>query len=1093
MAISPLGFCQGLNNLNKENQSLFSHQEEVLVDNYPVGFKRPFYENNQDKPYLTQLNAKSEHLYFTNIKAEKQKRTLISKDGILYFNPDIRGLKTKVNWKMPAILSREGPLEVGWSYDFKFDTTTHYYSDSRQWLKRYQEPLVEPLLGSSSVFVRDEYFIRCLDRETGREKWKIGFDDPSRPDLYQTFHPPHQNAYGFVLTGEDKMIFAELFGRLVAVSTADDEPIKVWQKTLGEFRTVTKPVVFGQCLVAAVINSTGELWVMGFSLFSGEVLWTEYVGLTSFLSPLSAQTLKDSSYVYFATNHGVLIAVDPQKGVLAWVRKFETNKYSAIKYWTEKKYLDPFTKEGSIPFSGSALTVNQEGLIVHKPRESSCIYTVEPKTGELAGEFCFNQNRYTFLGMLGDDSVFYKELPQGQAKIIVIDCLTQKPLFEKLISQGKVYGAKPAGANAIFFKVEGRIYSLEYKDDSYCFLKEIDNVGGWLIYADFSGTLFLLNQNKLLCLGAGSSGSPNGDKGQNTLKINNFIKSCLNQMISGEDFSKKLADFREKNIISRREFLKQAAAFGGIFAGGEDSVLVKMLSREFKDSFLNYKDISIRAPAYFKAITGQRASRRPKSCASGSAPETAYTVRGEYLYLLPVERIGNGNKNDFYFLLNYDQLICAEEDGRIRWSAQIFYHHNPNSPYGVNVHGDLSRSRAYADNIRAYLIGDVVIVNDSVNICAFDLCSGSLRWSMTTADESFHKARVMPFEDDSLLFKEKGISRLFLDNIEKKIKFVNKKPFIIYRNSIYRIDPLTGFCDKKNKLGVKSFISVTADNNLIYLVDSDMEKLLLVNQDCELIDTIELNFLSKEDIYAELQVSEVYIYIKTNDNIYAINKNTSAQSNLAILEKGERGLWEWVVNKDIVCVILPMDSITAYSVQSGRFIKKWEVKNDFSKQKLMATDKEPAGEQSAFFYARKDIIYFFQNRGDSFYLSAYDIPSGKQFWDTRIFGSGLFYNLSPAIFDKDFQKLIFIFSRNVFGHDQSEILQPENCSNHIRSWLVSLDYRDGSNIQYLELPRISGYKRGFERVTIAQTDKIQAYTIHGNFLVVEPRPGDNYD
>jgi hypothetical protein len=45
----------------------------------------------------------------------------------------------------------------------------------------------------------------------------------------------------------------------------------------------------------------------------------------------------------------------------------------------------------------------------------------------------------------------------------------------------------------------------------------------------------------------------------------------------------------------------------------------------------------------------------------------------------------------------------------------------------------------------------------------------------------------------------------------------------------------------------------------------------------------------------------------------------------------------------------------------------------------------------------------------------------------------------------------------------------------------------------LELPRISGYKRGFERVTIAQTDKIQAYTIHGNFLVVEPRPGDNYD
>jgi outer membrane protein assembly factor BamB len=1066
MAISSLGFCRGLNNFSKEKQSSFFHQEELLVDNYPVQIKRPFYENNQNKHYITKLNAKSEHLYFTNIKAEKQRRTLISKDGILYFNPDIRGLKTKVNWKTPAILSRKGPLGVEWSYDFKFDTTTHYYNDFRQWLKRYQEPVVEPLLGNSSVFIRDEYFIRCLDRETGLERWKIGFDDPSRPDLYQTFHPPHQNTYGFVLTGEDKMIFAELFGRLVAVSTADGEPTRVWQKTLGEFRTVTKPVVFGQCLVAGVINSTGELWIMGFSLFSGEILWTEYVGLTSFLSPLSAQTLKDSSYVYFATNHGALIAVDPKKGVLAWVRKFETDKYSAIKFWTEKTYLDPFKKEGSIPFSGSTLTVNQEGLIVHKPRESSCIYTVEPKTGELAGKFCFNQNRHTFLGMLGDNPVFYKEFSQGRAKIIVIDCFTQKLLFKKVVSQGKVYGAKPAGANALFFKVEGRIYCLEYKDDSYRVRKEIDDVGGWLIYADFSGTIFLLDQGKLLCLGAESNGSPNGDKGKNTLTINNFIKNCMNQMISEEDFSKKLADFSKKNIISRQEF---------------------------KDSFLSYKDISIRAPAYFKAITGQKDPRRPKSCASGSAPKTAYTVRGEYLYLLPAERIGARNKNDFYFLLNHDQLICAEEDGRIRWSAQIFYHHTPYSPYGVDVHGDLNRSRVYADNIRAYLIGDVVVVNDSVNICAFDLCSGSLRWSMTTADESFHKARVIPFEEDSLLFKEKGISRLFLDNIEKKIWFINQKLFIAYRNSIYRINPLTGFCDKKNKLDVKSFISVTTDNNLIYLIDSDMEKLLLVNQDCELIDTIALNFLNKEDIYAEVKVSEIYIYIKTDNNIYAINKDTFAQSNLAILEKGERGLWEWLVNKDIVCVVLPMDSITAYSVQSDKFTKKWEVKNDFSKQKLMATDKEPVGKQSSFFYTRKDIIYFFQNRGDGFYLSAYDMPSGKQFWDTRIFGRGLFYNLSPAIFDKDSRKLIFVFSRNVFGQDQPKILQPENCSNHIRSWLVSLNYQEGRNTQYLELPRISGYKRGFERVTMIQTDKIQAYTIHGNFLVVEPRPGDNYD
>jgi len=1070
-----------------EEENIFLLPEDILIDNVPVLADSPFYEVLGQNLRITELKPHAEYVYLYNLKLKYKKNDLLKKTDVLWINP--KNIKEqnirKKNQNQPpmaidlwpfSLLS--GEASVLWSHELKEDNLTDYFV-LRQWVKKYEENAFYPVVYKGTAIIRNEYRLTCLDILSGKEIWSFGNIDKGGQEFYQTFRHPHSNSYGYEFLLANDTIFTELSGKLIALKLMGTlNPQLIWKKDLGEYTVCTKPVQSKGTLIVGFINARGEFWICGFDCQSGELKWSSYIGLSSFLSPTCViSTLRDN-LVFIGTNHGVLVCLDSNSGEIIWLKKYTPKRYSQIDFWLKGYYKERFLDVGSIKYDTQFIEIGNDGFLYYKPRESDYLYILD-KDGQLQDEISIDPHKYYLLKASDGRGVFLEKTDSilETAELKIIDLVSGKEIYSLLIDGGPLGGVNYTNKNELVFKVDDTIHFLRMRGDTFSHAETYATGDGWLLNSE-NRFLFIGKDQTLFCWDT-------FNQAQEPLKRDPYLTEYFERRKNITDTLNRLfqLDAQDTQALELRKHLTSAIStldfplddvFPILFSNLEKfrhpawKEFIAQLQNKYSDEVITYRDVEIKFSNFLKS-TGLFYSFKTENKNIQdkilAVEKKKFQFRADKAFLLPVKIIKGPNLPDFFLLLNNDQLICVHEAGNICWMRKVFYYPVKNERVYFLI--DKSKGRMYTDDIQAYLYDNTLIINDHINIVALDVNDGTYIWSMTNRGRVFKKEKEFPPFNEDQLFIKYGIRRSFLKNVMLYANFIDDRLIVTHGNKIYSINPATGYCERDRQLNIEGAIEVAASNKHIYLISYFLDTLKVLDEELLPVADFPLNFLedNKRDECPEIPFINDYIILHIGSDLYLLDgrsKRLKYKLNL-----GKLGRHYIEAYKDNLILIVPFKKLISYRLDNGMLITNWEFNLEGVDENILYTlNREMTAKKSKYYSLNDTRLYLPFRRDGIYFIASVDLETGKKFWEKGIEGTGgLFFNLSDFQ-DKD-GKITFTLSTVCSeGTREENKLCSEAYSACVNSKLISLDIANGDIVRVEPLP----YTQSLYFVSASLTD-----------------------
>ncbi len=1129
-----IGVSNGLSKLidrilhKMENDNLYLLTEDIFVDNVPLSVDSPFYEGSTSGLKITDLKPHAEYLYFYNLKLEYRKNTLLKKAETYWINPKENIREEKI---MP-LKSEMMPFSYNllsdktrqiWFYKLKEDNLTDFfYRDLRQWMKRYEENAMFPVIYKGTVIMRNEHRLFCVELLSGRELCSVGNIDKNGQEFYQGFRHPHINSYGYELLLANDMIFTELSGKLVAFDLKDIlSPELVWRRDLGEYTISTKPILVQDTLIVGLINARGELWFCGFNARNGSLIWNTYIGTSSYLSPVCAISVIKDDRVFIGTNHGVLVCLNIYSGNIIWINKFISKKYSLIEYWQKGYFKSIFSEAGSIKYDTQFIELGNDGLLYYKPRESDYFYIIDSDSGQCKEKILVDSDGYYILRANDNKAIFLKKtstiLENSELKVVELD--SGKVTYNLVIKGGPLQGIHYISKNEMFFKIADTVHFLSIDQDRVIQRKVDVSASGWLLNSE-EALLFIGEGRSLFCFDS-------FNQRYISSKINPILHEFLNQREKIKDTLLKAFQSDVENMQTSKmvqEIISNIHLFNLSFDQIYPVIMenieklkhpkwrefIGYIQKLYGDEVISYKDIEMKFCNFLCGAGLNQYSHKEDQL--NSLDEKKYLniqkgihVRGEELFVLPIEIVKGPPLLHFFLLINRNQLLCVDEAGNILWSRNVFYRYLLDRHISANT--DLFKWRMYTDDIKAYLYNNILIINDRVNIIALDVNNGDYIWSMANKGMTFIKERQHPVLNQDIIFRTYGIVRSFIKNIFLETEFIEDRLIITHGNKIYSLDPETGFCFHSYQLDCEFIRQMALSDGHIYLLTEKPDTLKVLNKELSILKESSLDFipdtlkvLNKElsilkESTLDLIIEKALKNLFFTDNYIIIHVKLPTVSNLYIIDKNNHNL-KYTINlldnfssqqdinnylevfKDKLLFINSFQKIIVYHFDNESVI----LNNIFNLESLDQNIMWGTTQKSKYYFIADGKILFPFRKEGKYFIASVDIETGRVLWERRIDGiDGFFYNLSDC---KNINGTInFIISTTML----------EGCGNmegilkdiYCKSKLVSLDLQRGVIKKIVSLPSIQ--KADFRKIVLFETKNYFIYNLYGKLINAEKK------
>ncbi|MFH0918160.1 MAG: PQQ-binding-like beta-propeller repeat protein [Candidatus Omnitrophota bacterium] len=1002
----------------KNSEAFFYLAEDILVRNVPLPAR---WQSGKGLPVaITSFDPQSEYAYFNNPRFIDRPQPLVRQGEYLWTNPvNLKSQKQSLphsnsgnNQKITELAS--GPksevFNTGWSFEVEDDLLRDYVFDVRHWNKKYEENQMRPLRYKGAVFVRNEYRIFCLDAAKGTRLWAFALAESQGRQYYQSFSLPHLNPGGTEMYLDNGVLYTELSGTVIALKVADPlHPALVWKFSLGEYTLCARPVLSGNTLLCTVINSRKEIWVIGLSGQDGTVQWSSYIGTSSFTSPLCELGLVDAARVIVGTNHGVAVCLDPVNGNIQWIRRYQAKAYGLFEFYAR----NPLDRNRfNIEYDTQILLKGKDGIIYYKPHESEYLYALDGSTGDIVKEIRIDTDRFSLLSVSTEGMVYLLE-KNTQNILWGIDMFSGQEIFRTPLVQGRLRGVINAG-NLVVFKIDTSVYILRLTDRSLQVVRTDLTAGAWLVSSE----------------------------------TGRFIICADERVIFYVDIYPTVAP-----------------------PAIRDSPQVK--STREAEPFISFRDITIRSntyPGQPGAIAQNAGTSTSTPAALTSGQRRRYTLRGEFLFPVPVEIVQGGRQAwDFLLFINFNQLLCVNDDKLdIRWEKKIFY----NSTQYFYM---------YYQMLKAYLYGDILIIQDPVNVIAVDVRTGDLVWCFTVKGPEF-ETQIRGFFDPTLKKKEHLLYHLsagYRDRIMMQTVFVDGRIVITRANRIYTVDPYTGYCYGKKDLDCVSVRVLKASLDRVFLVPNPATAVISFNANLgdEKRIPLDQDLQSKGTTYALNHLGNNVIALFSGRRLMIIDLMRERVVAEYKLRTAARYLESY---NGQIALIEPFESLTLLRLNGDTLVE--ELKYDLKlgqEAEFMAylADTENASflkltRLGNYYYAQAGQIFIPVKRNNDYAIAAIDLAGGHLVWETPINGlHGYFSYMSNGIMRDN--TLTFLISAK-------DVDSPLNSTR-----LIEIDTSSGRVKKNTALTAYSVFDT--KRNMLAESYRRTAYRLPMNDIVLEPR------
>ncbi len=1079
----------------KQIEEIFCAVEETYLDNTPPATHFPFYPEDANKHQIQALDPEAEQFYFDNLRLTAHKNDWVQRNESLWSAEGLKSAEPSVVVRPEApALSLDGladDLKERWQVRIPSDHINHFPQALRQFRKKFPESVYEPVVYQGTVIVRNLYRLFCQDLKTGKELWSLTGRDSNGQEYYQTLPEPDTRPFGYGILLKDGGMYAQLNHDLVAVDVKDvTAPRIVWTKGLGEYALAMRPVVSEGVVVVILVNARMELWASGFDTKTGDLVWSDYIGITSFLSAASSLTLLEGGKAYLATNHGILLKIDAKTGRVAWIKKYIPKKYS-VSYYILNMHRVGYFNAPNVPYDTQALELGHDGLLYYKPRESDYLYLLDPVSGEEKKRVLIDTKKYYLLRARDGRAFFVNKNSRDDKKtaIVVMDLKNGAELFAKDIPPGVLDGVDYLDDRSMVFKLGTQVHFLSYVDGHDVHRAFPCDVPGWLLPSE-GGLLFVGKDQRLRALDY-----------LKTVTVNAGVNVRVEKKIDAaseflDGLSKALASGSlSAQVETVHPGLLRSAATVDIAPQSLTSIIIKNvralkepswndLLKIFKDrfgeKFIDYLGIKIR---FDRFLAGYGLIKLPEEMVPVATQAVlpsneSLKVIGNYLYLLPMIRVGDTPQPPYFLVWNYDQLFCVQESGKILWQRKMFYRPGA-EPRDVvfKYNWDLTKKRLMADDLNAYLAGDTVIVNDHVNVVAMRASDGKYLWSATNENEDIPLENYLM--DMSPLFTTYGIQPQFVKKAMYQTMIKGDKIYLVHRDRLSILDIKSGFCQKAIELKRGGFVEAALFNGQIILLTLDKKKIIVLNEDLTIDKEIPLDFSKNDQTHPQLYFWGKDLILRFDSDIYIVDPQKGV---LAAQKHLEEGRHRFETSGNLLFDVQPFKIMEAYVMKEGQMVRVWCHALDDSKRR--AYFPYPA-KGCHFLYTVNDMVITPEMVGGQYVLTALDMKTGKKRWSAHIkkFG-GFFWNLSEYV--QRAGTMYFMMSVTSDKQAITEENLPKIRRVNVETRFIGLNLKDGS-IQYVEhLPTtlaswpVRSY--GFERVVLGESKDALEFTVHGKLL-----------
>lgn len=1078
--IQPDGLREFVRRIRAERLDIFLLPEGILIGNTPLLCGSPFYPGERETRSITAFAAHAERVYFDNLKLPyRNQPVFVSTEPGLWSAAKAGSLTPRDALPVGTGTLAETAVQL-WSRALPSDYQSDFFVKPRQWIKRYQESLVCGLGKAGALLVRNEYSILALDAASGRELWSLGLTASGGRQAYRTYRHPHQNAYGYEMSLEAGLLFSELDGHLVAVETSDmTRPKLLWAKGLGEYTLASVPLGLRRVVLAALINSRGELWACGFDRRNGSLRWANYIGTSSFLSPACVISGSSRSQAFIATNHGVLVCLEPDTGSLLWIRAYDSRQYRLFDYWSKGHYQDHFLNKGSLEYDTQFLETGTDGRLYYKPRESDYLYILDGGSGLLQERLRFDRSSCCVLAAC-DGRVVVLEKAEGEGRahhVEVVELATGKKLYGVSLGQsGALCGALSPARGSVLFKVGEALCLLGYASKEVSFSQASNAGPGWLV--GFDGSSVFLEQDGVLSCRSVSAVAPSEnqelcrfyeDKARVALRLKELLEQSA--VHAQEEECAQLLEDAQRLRVPAQEISTILVAHKEALQDARWQKLVKGLTDIYAKEVITYNGVELVFINFMRGLGLLQEACQP-SPGSAASPK-AFEVRLGDAQVVPVEVVAPGSLQDWYLLLNFDQLLCIRQDGSLLWERRVFC-----GPIWESGSEQDEGRHLYSDYLKAYLYGNTLIINDQVNIIAVEAKSGEYLWSMTNKGPLFGSPEQLPAINAIWSFES---SRFFVRHLLFQAVFFDDKLVVAHQRGLYAIDPATGFCSGSYTMAQGAAARLAVSGGRIYLLNESFDRIIVLDAGLREVASFSLDFLQvAPESWPDLKITPGHILLQVRPYLYLMDKESGELRDRLFVSQPGRPFLETCGS--LALLIVPFKEVTAYQTRQGRIEEAWRYADEGSDAVIPWA---MVWKKTRYYYLLdKKLLYFSRSNGE-YRLTALDIDSGRQLWQSGLGGvKGFFYNLTGPITSGKELRFIISTTYTEDSGPEADILGRlvYTTSVDANSRLIVLALDSGAIEESRRLPAGGVDGLGLE---ITQSQGLYAYGLYGRLLQTE--------
>lgn len=1049
----------------KEKEDLYVLKYDCLIRNKPLQLDLPSYHGSFQGLTIFALKPYAENLYLDNLSLRYDKDSLFSnKEDDLWSNLTVSKNKNipLKNYYLP--LSRVTNLAVDklisqkkllWSYNLKWDNFSPFFI-LRQWIKEYEEDARVPIIYQNTVIIKNEFRIFCLDLTSGKELWSLGNVDNSFRENYLTAFPVHCNAHGYRIILAGHTVYADLGGNLVALDIKDIfKPVLLWKRPLGEYTLCTSPVVVNDKIVTGLVNSRGELWGSGFNLKTGELIWSTYIGTSSYQSPSNPVSLVVDDKLFISTNYGVLVCLHPDKGELLWAKKYIPKKsfiFDFLRDWVSKyKYnmVDP-----AMSYDTQFLEAGPGKTLNYKPRDSDFLYILDQDNGVTKDRILTNSAESYLLGACKGNAVFLENNnnPKANIWVKVISLVSAKQIYSFNIEGGPLEGVL-YGDDGLAFKVGRAIYYLKISDKIISHKKLVDLDDGWL--TGFNGQLVFTERNHALFCWGGI------DKVANTPENTKISAYCLRIEKIKSDFlaafnlnanGKNALKAKQQLLLNMQRLQVPIKEIFTIIAENVEklkspswNVCLEWLRKKYGDEVVSYRDLEVKFAnfIYGKGLlqpgqTKDKDSFGRRVKYAGKIKESI--IRGDSIFLVSFMNIVKGPRlPDFYLLIKNDQLVCVQENGDIRWARKICW-----GCSGIEIHDRFGSPFP----IQVYLYDGILIINDFSSIIAVNVDDGSYVWSMANL------------------------------NAKTFTHFIGTDLAVVSGNKAYFINPLTGICKKYRQLNVGVIENVYFSNEHIYIQPFDLNAIKVMNSDFEPVGELRLNFSIQraKDSETDFFLMKDYIVLNVKPRVYVIDRQNGELKYKLDLS---RDPWYSVeTGRDSLLLVFPFKKINIYRTQGGSLK---EVSLPFKGSDTGIVSAKVTKKYQNYYFFDGDTVLLPFHRGNQYFLTAIDVKNGTQLWEDNL-GDVKGSIVNPSFYRDSAGQIYFAISTFYCPDEEEKKVVSGKTKGPADTKLFRCDMGKGRCIEVATFPSV--VYDALRILTLMETKECFIYGLYGNIIKV---------